>query len=126
MYVVAWVECPEDFRVDGFRSQTLLAPGQQSVVNRGLQMQKARDLRRGSRSAGRKLRGVSVSTDQPCINKREVHRIAQNFSFLPLASRSFDYFPTNFRSIFYVDEEADRGLKVKPRVIVDFHQPVTF
>ena len=63
------------------------------------------------------------STDQPCINKREVHRIAQSISLPPLASRSLDYFSTDFRAIFHVGEEPDHGLEVELRVIVDLHQP---
>jgi hypothetical protein len=55
MYVIARVECPQDFRMDSLRSQTLLALGQQSVVDRGLQMQNARNLRRGSHLTERKL-----------------------------------------------------------------------
>ena len=37
--------------MDGLRSQTLLALSQQSVVDRSLQIQDARDLHTGSRSA---------------------------------------------------------------------------
>jgi len=64
------------------------------------------------------------STDQPRIDKRKVHSIAQSFSFFSLASCGLDYFLADFWAIFDIGEEANRGLEAELRVIVDFHQPV--
>ena len=65
------------------------------------------------------------STDQPRIDKGKVHSVAQSFSFFSLASCSPDYFLADFWAIFYVGEEADRGLETELGVIVNLHRPPT-